>query len=156
MTDRERWAEAFDGVTTGAEYMAQKKPGAKAKTPKAPRRSPEAAIQTAIVRHVSGEKAAERLLDGAQIHSHPNESTWNSAKLRGMGILKGITDLEIVARGGQAYFMECKAPGQYLSEDQEAFRDWCRELDVPWSMVDSVIGGMDQLRQWGLLRGIGA
>lgn len=153
MTIASEWADDFRPGESGADWMARKKSpgGSSPASAKIRRESPEADIQAELVRHVSGAKPIEPLLDGAIVHSHPNEATWKSAKLRGMGVYRGISDLEFVRRG-RCWFMECKAPGRYLTDDEAAFRDWCQANGTPWAMVDSVAGGLHQLREWGLLR----
>ena len=65
-----------------------------------------------------------------------------------MGSVSGVTDLVLIDEHSLAYFAEIKDVDGKLSDNQIAFRDFCRERRYPWALVRSVNDMADALREW--------
>ena len=50
--------------------------------------------------------------------------------------IPGQCDLEVIKRGGKHGELEVKRFTK-LNEDQEKWRDWCREWEIPWLLVEA-------------------
>ena len=108
------------------------------------RRRDEDALQRAVCQYL-----ALRRLD---FHSHPNERKAHPieiARLKAMGMMPGIADLEINV-GPSAYFIELKTETGRLSPAQRTFRDDCRRLGKPWGLARSVEDVAELLKGWNL------
>lgn len=85
------------------------------------------------------------------VHHSPNGEVRDkrtAAKLKAMGVRPGWPDLEIIDRNGRLHFMEIKAPSGRLSEAQQAFRDMCLSVCIPWACVHSIDEARAVLSQW--------
>jgi hypothetical protein len=49
--------------------------------------------------------------------------------------IKGMCDLWAYVKGGYSIEIETKALRGVLNENQERWRDWCREWGVPWMLL---------------------
>ena len=61
-----------------------------------------------------------------------------AARLKWQGVLAGVPDLVLIGRDGQAWFLEVKTPGGYLSADQRDFADRCTALHIPFAVCRSI------------------
>ncbi len=74
-----------------------------------------------------------------------------ATRLKAAGLKKGVADLCILfpfGRTSKVAFIEVKRPDKNitassLSEDQEYFRDLCRDFGIPWICVNSVDEALD-------------
>ncbi len=102
------------------------------------RRQPEAAIQRAIVDLL---RPLERMGRLSFLHV-PNGGARGPGKeaaiMVGLGVRKGVPDVIIVLPAGRIVWLEVKALGGRLSEDQVAWRDRLRAMGHEWHLVDSV------------------
>ena len=81
-----------------------------------------------------------------------SRSARTGAKLKAMGVLRGVADLVIVRPGGLVHFLELKTPKGSLSIEQRAFRDMCEYHGVPYAVAISPERVETVLRAWGALR----
>lgn len=81
-------------------------------------------------------------------------SARTGAKLRAMGVRRGVADLVIVRPGGLVHFLELKTPKGSLSIEQRAFRDECEYHGIPYAVATSSTRIEAILRDWGALRSI--
>lgn len=82
------------------------------------RNNPEEQLQRAIVewlRWMKPDVVWFFVNNGAHL------SKSQAGKAKAMGVLPGVADLAFVLRGGQAAFIELKAPGKYLTQVQKVF-----------------------------------
>jgi VRR-NUC domain len=76
----------------------------------------------------------------------------HAAKLKAMGLQRGWPDFILVSPGGRLHALELKRQGETLSEDQEAFAEWCGEQGVPFACHDDLLGAIGTLSSWGVVR----
>lgn len=76
-----------------------------------------------------------------------------AAILKGMGVLAGVADLEIVHQG-RCYFMELKRPGEGQTDEQIEFERRCQDTGVPYAVVTSFEEALECVRSWGLTRAV--
>lgn len=74
------------------------------------------------------------------------------AKLKRMGVRRGVADICLVLPDGRAGFLEIKTDSGRLSPDQKAFRDDCERSGARYAVVRSVDEAEQILRSWGALR----
>lgn len=74
-----------------------------------------------------------------------------AAKLKAMGVQKGWPDFLLIAPGGRLHTLELKRRGETMTEEQEAFAEWCRDQGVPFACTDDLKGALAILADWGLL-----
>ena len=72
-----------------------------------------------------------------------------AAKLKAMGLQRGWPDFLLIAPGGRLHAIEVKRRGGRMSEDQEAFAEWCQEQGVPFACVDDLREVVTTLKAWG-------
>lgn len=75
-----------------------------------------------------------------------------AARLKSLGVIKGIPDLVLISPHGSAHFLEFKRPGGELSEEQAEFRLWCVKHNVPYVVAWRMDQVLEELDLWGCLR----
>jgi VRR-NUC domain len=75
-----------------------------------------------------------------------------AAKLKALGVKRGVPDIVLISPCGSARFLEFKRQGGVLSDDQEEFRVHCLRHGIPHSVVFNVDQALAALDQWGCLR----
>lgn len=75
------------------------------------------------------------------------------ARFKAMGMVAGVPDLCVIIAGGQAGFIEIKAPKGGLSLEQRLFRDRCLQLSIPHHIVRSLGEAERVLWAMGALKG---
>jgi VRR-NUC domain len=75
-----------------------------------------------------------------------------AAKLKAMGVRRGIPDIVLISPLGSVRFLEFKRQGESLSDAQEEFRVFCIRHGIPHSVVFDVDQALASLGQWGCLR----
>jgi hypothetical protein len=73
-------------------------------------------------------------------------------KLKAMGVRRGWPDFILVPPAGQLHSLELKRVGEYLSDDQEAFRLHCIRHGWPHSVAYTLDDALAVLDYWGCLR----
>ena len=127
------------------------------KPPKNPLLPSEATIQENIVELLS-RVAMGRFL----FFSIPNEHWFLNllpdklkysiiAKLKRMGMLSGVGDLEII-KEGRAYFLEVKAKGRKQTENQKIFEAEALSHGAKYRLVFSCDDVLAVLKEWGIVR----
>lgn len=109
----------------------------------------ESAIQAGIVMTLSAM--------GVFLFSVPNEGAGKTtiqraARLKGMGLRAGISDLILMGPDGRAHFLEIKTKNGKLSESQERFQTLCGARGWPYAVARSVEDAVAIARGWGLLQ----
>jgi hypothetical protein len=107
----------------------------------------EARIQAAVVAFVR--TVAPEIL----IWHCPNGG-WRSkpeaARLRWVGTLAGVLDLQLALPDGRSAFWETKTPKGRLSDDQRGFIDRLTALGHPWAIVHSIEEARAELARLGI------
>lgn len=80
---------------------------------------------------------------------HRNAAT--GARLKRMGLQRGWSDFILISPEALVHWLEMKRGKAPLTEDQEAFRNACWSLGVPWAVARSVDEALAQLVDWGAL-----
>jgi len=75
-----------------------------------------------------------------------------ASKLKNMGLQRGWPDFVLISPAAIAHALELKRAGEDLTEDQEAFRDWCCGHGVPHAVVRSIDEALAILTSWSALR----
>ena len=75
-----------------------------------------------------------------------------AAKLKAMGVQRGWPDFVLFNPSGRLHALELKRQGKTLSDDQEAFQEWCIGRGVPHSVVRTSDEALTVLDAWGALR----
>ena len=60
----------------------------------------------------------------------------------------GVPDFGIVADGGQTYWIECKARGGKLTEEQQAFGAAAQKLGHRYAVVWNFAQYLDRINEW--------
>jgi hypothetical protein len=79
-----------------------------------------------------------------------NDNSSYGMKLRMQGKLRGTPDFSFLWDGGSA-FIELKSTKGRLSPHQETFRKWCKEMNVPYAIVNDLNQLFPLLHEWGVL-----
>lgn len=114
-----------------------------------PRRNDEEDLHKAIWQHIK--------ISGAKniIAYHPanggSRSKRTGAKLKAMGVVKGVPDLAFVLADCRAAFMEIKIPGGRLEPEQKAFQKRCADMGVEYVVVYSIDSALSVLRAWKVI-----
>jgi hypothetical protein len=112
---------------------------------------PEARLQKAVV-----QIAQLQALPGVMWHSVPNERKCSAilgAELKAMGLRPGVGDTIWIIRG-YAHYLELKALGEKLSDEQVKFRDECSMMGIPYAVCDNIKDALAQLVLWGAIRAV--
>jgi len=107
----------------------------------------EARVQAAIVewiRDVAPSLIAFHVPNGGL------RSKADAARLKWIGAIAGIPDLVVIGKDGQAWLLEVKAPGGYLSTEQRAISDRCTALRIPFAVVRSIDDTRRAFVAWGI------
>ena len=85
---------------------------------------------------------------------HPYNGAYMSkataGKGKALGVLPGVADLVFVLPGGRVGFIELKAPGRKLSDNQIAFVGAVVRLDAFYVMACSIEDVQRTLKAWGV------
>lgn len=112
-------------------------------------RRPEQQIQRALFQHL-----ALRAVPGAVAY-HPFNGGFRkpveAAIAKALGVLPGIPDVAIVARG-EPFFLELKAPGGRLSAAQVDCQERLANAGAHVATAIGIDAALDQLAAWQLLR----
>lgn len=73
------------------------------------------------------------------------------ARLKSMGVLRGVADICLVLPGGASAFLELKRPGGRPSEFQRAFRNECETAGAGYAVADTPEEAVSVLLGWGAL-----
>lgn len=77
---------------------------------------------------------------------HPIEA----ARMKGLGVIAGVPDLQIVGVGGKSYFMEVKAKSGRLQPSQKMFMGKLEALEADFAVVRSIDDAKACLQAWSL------
>jgi hypothetical protein len=83
--------------------------------------------------------------------SGEHRSAITGARLKRMGVRRGVPDLAFVLADGRAAFLEIKTAKGRLTPEQAAFRDACLRGAVPWDIARSVEDAHRILSAWGAI-----
>ena len=120
---------------------------------KVKRREPlEHQIQIALLEHLR-----YRVRPGVSYWHIPNGEELvggarTGAKLKAMGVLPGVADLQFIWAGPSVLFLELKARGRKLRAEQQVFRDRMVGVDCHYEMADNIDDALNILDRYGLLR----
>ena len=108
----------------------------------------EARVQAAVVEFV------RTVAPQVVIFAIPNgglRSKSEAARMKWTGTLAGIPDLCIIAPGGRAYFIECKAPsGGSVSHEQFTMMQRFRNIGSPTAIVRCIDDARAALTEWNI------
>jgi len=108
-----------------------------------PKRGPtEAQITKAVIDHWRSSGLPNTL-----VASLPNMGAMGQ-----YGLTKGLPDLLVMAPGLPIGFIELKADGGKLEPEQEAFKDRCRDLGVPYGVTFGRDEPIVLLEEWCVVR----
>ena len=109
--------------------------------------NPEERLQQAVVQYLV-------LACSHVIWFHPPNGEVRSkptgARLKKMGVLRGVPDLVFVLPGGASAFIELKAPGAYLRPEQKDFRDRALVLGSKFALCRTLEEVISVLDEWGV------
>jgi hypothetical protein len=74
------------------------------------------------------------------------------AKLKRMGLQKGIPDFVMIAPNGLFHGLELKRPGERLTEEQGTFQSWSIARGVPYCVAHDIDQVLQVLDRWNCLR----
>lgn len=110
-------------------------------------RNSEAKIQAGIVAYI-------RAVAPDVLVFHPANgglrTKAEAALLKWVGVVAGIPDLVIIAKGGKAMMLEVKTAKTKLSESQVTMFDLLDELEVPHRIVRSIDDAREALADFGV------
>lgn len=111
---------------------------------------PEANLQIAVVQHLRlrGTPGLIYFAPCNEGKRSVREAVW----LKQKGMLPGIADLVIIARGQPVSFLELKARGGKQSPEQIAFEAYCAEVGARYAVVDNIDDALRVLEAWGFIR----
>jgi VRR-NUC domain len=113
-------------------------------------KSPEHAIQVALIHELR-----YRLRPAVISFAIPNGGHRHigvAKKLKAEGVLAGMPDLGFAVEDGRTHWIEMKAPGGDISDNQEIVRDRLIRLGHNWAMAKSVEEALEHLDAWKVLR----
>lgn len=113
------------------------------------RKSPESAIQRAVVQHLR-----MRGVPGLVFFHVPNggyRSKSEAAQFKAMGVLPGVADL-ILFHDGKLHALELKAPGGRASEAQLKFISDIDRAGAYTALAEGLDAALATLEAWSLLR----
>ena len=121
---------------------------APARTPAKPRRSDERDLHIAIVHYLRRVMPADITWWHCPSGEHRDIRT--AQKLKAMGTIPGVADLNFVLPGGFAAFIELKADKGRLSPAQQAFREAVEGLGARFAECRSLVDVEATLTAWGV------
>jgi hypothetical protein len=88
-----------------------------------------------------------------QVRRQRADGSWytfspEAKKLKRMGTLSGVLDLQFLLPNGVSGFLELKRPGESLTDEQVDFIGRARALGCPCEVAYSVEEALDILRSW--------
>lgn len=123
-----------------------------------PRNIGEEVFHKALVERLRWEHADKRCLWWHTPNGGPR-SKGAAGKLKAMGVLPGVPDLQFMFPDGHVAFLELKRPNGVMSEAQYDFESRCRRYGVEYAVAYSMDQAVEILTAWGVLkpaRGIGS
>src|SRR5947207_14883181 len=75
-----------------------------------------------------------------------------ASKLKQMGLQRGWPDFIFISPHGSIRCLELKRPGGKLTREQEAYRLWCVQHGVPYTVACTIDQVLEALAFWGCLR----
>lgn len=95
------------------------------------------------------------------VYHIPNEGKWSvmmRIRLIRMGLWPGVGDLALLSPYKlptgeivwKTHFIEVKAPGGRMSQNQEKFKIDCMKLSIPYACVHNIDGVRTALEHWGI------
>lgn len=125
----------------------------------------EDALCKAFVRNIEQRRGLGLCLPLVYFHitnEQPRQKGGNSTaaaiigrRLKDMGRRSGVSDYEFLWRGPlglEVGFLEAKMPGNYPTENQQAFFQDCKRLNIRTGVFRSVQEGLRILQDWGVLK----
>lgn len=116
-----------------------------------PRSVSEEAIQRAVIQHL------KLMATPGVVYFHcPNgeaRSKATGARLKAMGVRRGVADLCIVLPSGRSAFLELKSAKGRQSDDQKVFAADVSKTDALYAIASSIDEALQILTDWGALRG---
>jgi hypothetical protein len=76
-----------------------------------------------------------------------------ASKLKAEGMLRGAPDLVIVLPKARTGWLELKAPGGRMSDDQWGFQARCQRLGHQYACAFELSAAIGYLRLWGAVKG---
>lgn len=141
------------------EYHREVGVGSQSREPARTRVYHEDALQEAIVTAITAWRLEGRVRHQMMFWHIPNERSIASQRVRlyRMGVLPGVADLEFlwfdeIAGRPHTAFIEVKTESGRLTDKQQAFKDQCDAMRVPYVVCRSVEDVEETLVEWGLLR----
>jgi hypothetical protein len=113
------------------------------------RRQPEALLHRALVEHLRWRAKPDVWF--CHIPNGGARTAIEGAILKSFGVQPGAPDL-LLERGGQALFIECKAPGRKLSPSQVECHAALRRAGAAVETADDIDQALGFLRRHGVLR----
>ena len=112
------------------------------------RRTPEDALQRSIV-DLLRKVPVRALWFHVPNGGHRNKRT--AARLKSLGVRRGVPDLVFVGFDGVARFMELKAAKGSLKGEQKAWRDACATMNVSFVVVKTLDEAVAHLQRWDFI-----
>ena len=122
------------------------------------KRELESSIQIRLVAQLRGniKKGIPGILrDDVIMFAIPNgeiRSPRTAAKLKAMGVLPGVLDLQFIWEGPNVLFLELKRPGGVRTDAQHEFSARARSMGAKVYVADSVDGALVVLNEHGILK----
>jgi VRR-NUC domain len=76
-----------------------------------------------------------------------------AARLKAMGVRRGVPDLELSLVDGRPAFIEVKSKKGRLTPEQQEFKARCDRLGIPYAVVRSIDQAQAVLTSWGAIVG---
>lgn len=127
-------AKMARGVAASVRHALDTVP-APAPAAKKPRKREEDALQQQVAAYLDWALPAP--LKWLHIPNGGRRDAVTAAILKSFGVKPGAADVLILRPQGFIW-IELKAPKGVLSEDQKAWRDWCRSIGAPWFVCRSL------------------
>ena len=109
----------------------------------------EERLQKALVQHLM-----LRAKPGVVWFHVPNgvsSSPRTGARMKAMGLVAGVADLYFLSPDGRSAFLELKAPKNYPTAEQKAFRDRVIAAGARWEWSKDLDHALSVLTEWGIL-----
>lgn len=100
------------------------------------------ALPDAIVMHSPNEQSMSAF--------DPKAAAISRGKAKGLGMVSGWPDLQVMLPGGQVFFIEVKAPKGLLSETQKAVHSRLRAAGYAVGVARSIADAQELLAAWGV------
>ena len=114
------------------------------------RKSPEHQFQCELMAYLAVNKRPELVVfaigNGELRHINV------AKRLKAEGVLPGVADICIMMEEGQVAWLELKAKGGRMSDEQLGFQAQCKRLGHPYACVDSMGYATIVLMSWRVLK----